>query len=45
MSGPTVTKRAWIGVAVLTLLMVVAIVQAKAHFSRSAQPAPATQAW
>jgi hypothetical protein len=45
MSGLTVTRRAWIGVALVTLLMVVAIVRAKAHFSQADRPAPASQGW
>jgi hypothetical protein len=39
----TVSKRAWIGVVLLTALLVVAITQAKSHFSGAAQPVHAAQ--
>jgi hypothetical protein len=42
--GPlTVSKRAWIGVALLTVLVLIAIVQVKSHVTAIARPAPVAQ--
>src|SRR5262249_41523033 len=42
--GPlTVSKRAWFGVALLTVLVLVAILQVKSHITATIQPAPVMQ--
>ena len=43
MNGLIITRRAWIGVAVVTALLIIAIAQTRSHFSGVDRPAPILQ--